>query len=178
MESICNNLFVYSFLFMFLFFKTESKLEKLFKKQDKLDEEIIFEESKSLKLFKFFNILLCWIASCEISYYSVHFSHLSIFALIFIVIGFFLRIFAIKELGNYWSYNIRIYKKHQIIQTGIYKYLNHPAYLGNIYIVGFFMLFNLYYTSLITTFFILLFGIWRAKIEDKYLSSFRCGTIK
>jgi protein-S-isoprenylcysteine O-methyltransferase Ste14 len=163
---------------MFLFFKVESKLEKLFKKPDRLDEEIIFEEFKSLKLFKFFNILLCCIASGEISYYSVHFSYLSIFASIFVAIGFFLRILAIKELGNYWSYNIKIYKKHQIIQTGIYRYLNHPAYLGNIYILGFFMIFNLYYTSLITTFFILLFGIWRAKIEDKYLSSFRCGTIK
>jgi len=173
-----NNSFMYSFFFIFLFFKVESKLEKLFKKQDRLDEEIIFEESKSLKLFKFFNILLCCIASGEISYYSVHFSYSSIFASIFIAIGFFLRILAIKELGNYWSYNIKIYKKHQIIQTGIYRYLNHPAYLGNIYILGFFMIFNLYYTSLITTFFILLFGIWRAKIEDKYLSSFRCGTIK
>ena len=45
-----------------------------------------------------------------------------------------LRLIIQKQLGKFFSVNIKIHRKHQLIQTGIYKYLRHPMYAGNILI--------------------------------------------
>jgi len=40
-----------------------------------------------------------------------------------------LRVLSVRELGRFYSVNIRILPEHELIQTGIYRYLRHPIYL-------------------------------------------------
>lgn len=47
-------------------------------------------------------------------------------------IRFSIKYWAFKSLGEYWSANIEIRERHQLIKTGPYKYLRHPAYLSNL----------------------------------------------
>jgi len=39
-----------------------------------------------------------------------------------------MRYFCIKELGKFYSVNVRITEEHKLVKTGIYKYLRHPLY--------------------------------------------------
>lgn len=40
-----------------------------------------------------------------------------------------LRIVSVRQLGSYYSVNVRIVDDHRLIRDGIYKYLRHPIYL-------------------------------------------------
>tara|TARA_Y100000310_G_scaffold336843_1_gene422437 strand:- start:2769 stop:3242 length:474 start_codon:yes stop_codon:yes gene_type:complete len=71
------------------------------------------------------------------------FTYLKLVTLPFIVIvssGFFMftsivsRLITQRQLGKYFSVNIKIHKQHQLIQSGMYRYVRHPMYLFNIII--------------------------------------------
>ena len=47
-----------------------------------------------------------------------------------IIIGFIIRITAIKQLGKQFTATVQIVEDHQLITTGLYKYLRHPSYTG------------------------------------------------
>ena len=44
--------------------------------------------------------------------------------------GLFLRIWAIKTLGKFFTFEIGIRPSHSILKTGPYKILRHPSYTG------------------------------------------------
>ena len=44
--------------------------------------------------------------------------------------GAVLRVAAVRELGQYYSHRVQITNEHQVIQTGPYKCVRHPAYAG------------------------------------------------
>lgn len=157
-------------LIMFIcIFKIESKLEHFFFSSKKNDA-VVFEEKKSLAYFKYSIKALCVIGAIELSIKKYQISYIG---LILVVIGVALRIFAIKQLGDFWSFNIKIFKNHKIINTSLYHYLRHPAYIGNVYIVGLFLFFCCYLCSAIALLIILFFGYWRSKKEE-YLLKLYC----
>jgi len=101
-----------------------------------------------------------------------------------------LRISAIRTLGELWSYRIEIKEGHKLVKSGIYKYLKHPAYLGNVYLIGILSLFNplssdtenlgfvkeVYYFSIVLVLLLLLFFyIKRVQLENKILSHLNEG---
>jgi protein-S-isoprenylcysteine O-methyltransferase Ste14 len=88
--------------------------------------------------------------------------------------GIAYRLWAIKTLGKYYSHIVREISGHQIIETGPYRRIRHPAYAGmilaNVGVIIFF--FNL--ATLILFLLILLPAIiLRIIIEEKTL--FRIG---
>lgn len=46
------------------------------------------------------------------------------------IIAFLLRNWAIKSLNKFHSINIEIRENHELIRSGMYKYLRHPYYLS------------------------------------------------
>ncbi len=59
--------------------------------------------------------------------------------------GFFLRRWAIKSLGVFWSIEIEMRDKHELVTSGPYKFCRHPNYLAIILeIVGFCLIANAY----------------------------------
>lgn len=50
----------------------------------------------------------------------------------FLIIGILIRYSAINTLKKYFTVNLTIDKNHKLITGGIYKYIRHPAYAGDI----------------------------------------------
>lgn len=51
-------------------------------------------------------------------------------ALILMVAGFCLRVWAVVTLGRYFTWFITVYDDHQVIRTGPFRFIRHPAYCG------------------------------------------------
>jgi protein-S-isoprenylcysteine O-methyltransferase Ste14 len=46
------------------------------------------------------------------------------------VIGLLIRIHSLLTLKQYFTYSVAKVEDHKIIETGLYKYIRHPGYLG------------------------------------------------
>lgn len=96
--------------------------------------------------------------------------YLHLFGLILIVSGIVIRRTAIFTLKRQFTVNVAIVENHRVIDTGIYHYVRHPAYLGGM--VSFLGL-ALYFGNWIS--FILIFfpscfaHLHRMAIEEKVL---------
>ena len=88
------------------------------------------------------------------------------------IVGFriWLKWWAMRTLGEYWSVQIEIRESHKLIKDGPYRYLRHPAYLSNLMeYLGVPLIANAYYT-LIGVFLIYLpFNLIRLHLEEKEL---------
>jgi protein-S-isoprenylcysteine O-methyltransferase Ste14 len=84
--------------------------------------------------------------------------------------GIAYRLWAIKTLGKYYSHMVREVDGHQIIESGPYRHIRHPAYAGmilaNLGIVIFF--FN-WITLVLFAFILIPAIIFRIIIEEKTL---------
>lgn len=59
-----------------------------------------------------------------INYYSLG------LGLLLIVIGLTIRVWAIRVLGKFFSATVKVRRDHEVIQSGPYKVVRHPSYLG------------------------------------------------
>lgn len=50
--------------------------------------------------------------------------------LVVMVAGLGLRIWAVLTLGRYFTWFITVYDDHQVIRTGPFRFIRHPAYCG------------------------------------------------
>lgn len=55
-----------------------------------------------------------------------------ILGLVVFILGVSFRLWAIRTLGRYYSHIVREVEDHRIIQSGPYRLVRHPAYLGMI----------------------------------------------
>jgi protein-S-isoprenylcysteine O-methyltransferase Ste14 len=51
-----------------------------------------------------------------------------------VVIGVIIRIWSILTLKQYFTYSVAKVENHQLIETGLYKSIRHPGYLGQLMI--------------------------------------------
>jgi protein-S-isoprenylcysteine O-methyltransferase Ste14 len=58
------------------------------------------------------------------------FPFISILGLVLIGSGLLIRSIAKKTLESQFSYEVSIINKHKLVTTGLYKYIQHPLYLG------------------------------------------------
>ena len=61
---------------------------------------------------------------------SMHSMLLQVLGLVVMVIGIGVRVTAIAQLGRFHSPNVAIREDHQLMQTGLYRYVRQPSYLG------------------------------------------------
>jgi len=67
------------------------------------------------------------------------------------VIALVVRLTAIRELGRFWSLYLEIRPEHELITTGIYRYLRHPAYLAiMLEVIAVPLVGNAYYTLILS----------------------------
>lgn len=72
---------------------------------------------------------LSWGDSHPPSFPSFHHS-ISILALILFILGLVVRWWAILTLGRAFSVNVALHSDQHVIQTGLFRVVRHPSYLG------------------------------------------------
>lgn len=127
----------------------------------------------SLSFFKVSRTILIFMGSFEI--FIIGFFSIACFAIgiSLILSGFCLRFAAIKTLGPIWTYKLAKVQGHYLINRGIYRYLKHPAYLGNMYLVGILLSGGAIYCSILSFLVVLVFSLLRIRVEDKLLLTLR-----
>jgi protein-S-isoprenylcysteine O-methyltransferase Ste14 len=98
-----------------------------------------------------------------------HNSFLQLCGVALVVVGLVIAIVARRTLADNWSSNIELKKNHELITTGIYKYVRHPIYTGMTFMgIGSALGLQSIYTAL---FFIAMetFLIFKMKKEEKLL---------
>lgn len=53
---------------------------------------------------------------------------------VLIITGLIIRIHAIKTLKQYFTYSVAKVENHKLVETGLYKSIRHPGYLGQLLI--------------------------------------------
>lgn len=95
-------------------------------KQDKSSLTVLWT---TLVFFISFGIFIRYLNFGSTNFHSSVFHY---FGLFLIIIGLIIRWFAILKLKEFFTVTVSIQKDHRIIDTGIYKYIRHPAYLGSL----------------------------------------------
>jgi len=91
--------------------------------------------------------------------------------IIIICFGLFIRWISILKLKKSFTVDVSISKDQKIIQSGLYKYIRHPAYLGSLLsFLGLAIVFNNCLTFFIIFIPILISFLNRIKVEEKVLS--------
>jgi protein-S-isoprenylcysteine O-methyltransferase Ste14 len=84
--------------------------------------------------------------------------------------GFTLRLAAIRQLGRFYSHKVRRTDGHQVIDTGPYRLVRHPAYLGVIAAhLGFALVFLNAASIAAVLLLVLPAFVWRIRIEEPVL---------
>jgi len=88
-----------------------------------------------------------------------------------IIIGIIIRLIAIKQLGRFFTVDVTIRKDHQLMQSGLYKYLRHTSYTGSLLsFLGFGISLNNWLGLAVVFLPILFTFIYRISIEEKVMT--------
>ncbi len=87
-----------------------------------------------------------------------------------ICLGLIVRWIAIIKLKKSFTVNVALANDQKLIQSGIYKYIRHPSYLGSLLsFLGLGIAFNNWITVIIIFIPILLSFLYRIQVEEKVL---------
>lgn len=85
------------------------------------------------------------------------------------VIGLLIAIWARKLLADNWSSNVEIKKQHQLITSGVYKFIRHPIYSGLLLMAFGTFLASATISSLLLFLILFFFMIYKLTNEEKLL---------
>ncbi len=86
------------------------------------------------------------------------------------VIGFIIRIHSLLTLKQYFTYSVAKVENHKIIETGLYKFIRHPGYLGQIIIfIGISTAISNWISILVMMIPIILGYLYRIKVEERFM---------
>lgn len=157
------------FSLLLLTAKILSSLEKRFIKAS--GKVLLCKIPWSLHFFKISRTILFMFASFEAALFPHDNIGLRIFGLFLVIVGVYLRIASISALGELWSYHVCLKNHHSIVRSGIYRYLSHPSYVGNIHILGLTLILCANFSSVLALIFIIVFYYIRVSEENNLLST-------
>jgi protein-S-isoprenylcysteine O-methyltransferase Ste14 len=87
-----------------------------------------------------------------------------------IVIGLMIRIHSILTLKQYFTYSVAKVENHKIIETGLYKFIRHPGYLGQLIIfIGISTSISNWLSIPVMMIPVTLGYLYRIKVEEKFM---------
>jgi protein-S-isoprenylcysteine O-methyltransferase Ste14 len=90
--------------------------------------------------------------------------------MVLFVIGFMIRIHSLLTLKQYFTYSVAKVENHKIIETGLYKFIRHPGYLGQIIIfVGISTSISNWLSILVMMISITFGYLYRIKVEERFM---------
>ncbi len=88
-----------------------------------------------------------------------------------VVVGFIIRIHSIRTLKQYFTYSVAKVENHKIIATGLYKFIRHPGYLGQLMIfLGISISVSNWFSILFMMIPITIGYLYQIRIEEKFMS--------
>jgi protein-S-isoprenylcysteine O-methyltransferase Ste14 len=86
------------------------------------------------------------------------------------VIGFVIRIHSILTLKQYFTFSVAKVENHKIIETGLYKFIRHPGYLGQLIIfIGLSTSISNWLSILVMMIPVTLGYLYRINIEERFM---------
>jgi protein-S-isoprenylcysteine O-methyltransferase Ste14 len=73
-----------------------------------------------------------YISRFDIGTIELYSSFIHYFGLFLIICGLIIRWIAILKLKDLFSVTVFVQENHQLVDSGIYKHIRHPAYLGSL----------------------------------------------
>jgi protein-S-isoprenylcysteine O-methyltransferase Ste14 len=87
-----------------------------------------------------------------------------------IVVGFIVRIHAMLVLRQHFTYSVARVDDHRLIETGLYKIIRHPGYLGQLLIfIGISISLSNWLSVLVMTIPIAIAYGYRIKVEERFM---------
>jgi protein-S-isoprenylcysteine O-methyltransferase Ste14 len=87
-----------------------------------------------------------------------------------VVIGLMIRVHSILTLKKFFTYSVAKVENHQIVETGLYKIIRHPGYLGQLIIfVGISTSISNWVSILVMMIPITLGYLYRITVEEKFM---------
>lgn len=87
-----------------------------------------------------------------------------------IIIGLIIRIYAINTLKQHFTYVVTKIENHELIETGLYKVIRHPGYLGQLFIfIGTAVSFSNWLSVLSMTIAVSIGYLYRIRIEERFM---------
>jgi protein-S-isoprenylcysteine O-methyltransferase Ste14 len=87
-----------------------------------------------------------------------------------VVIGLMIRVYSILTLNQFFTYSVAKVENHQIAETGLYKFIRHPGYLGQLIIfVGISTSISNWVSILVMMIPITLGYLYRITVEEKFM---------
>ena len=87
-----------------------------------------------------------------------------------VVIGLMIRIHSILTLRQFFTYSVAKVENHEIIETGLYKFIRHPGYLGQIIIfMGISVSISNWLSILAMMLSITLAYLYRINVEERFM---------
>ncbi len=89
---------------------------------------------------------------------------------ILVVVGLVIRILSIMTLRQYFTYSVAKVEGHRLIETGLYKNLRHPGYLGQLLIfLGLSVSLSNWLSILLMMIPVAIGYIYRIRVEEKFM---------
>jgi len=102
-----------------------------------------------------------------------YYPYVSFVGFLIIIAGMSIRLIAIKTLNTHFTYAVKILDNHQLITSGIYKYIRHPSYSGQLLIIlGSGIAFSNYVSIVIIFIPFFLAVLYRISIEETVLMNY------
>lgn len=92
------------------------------------------------------------------------------FGILSMLIGLTIRYSAAQSLGEFYTRTLKILEKHYLVQTGLYRTIRHPGYLGTLLIgVGAGLAMNNWLVFLVALTTQLISKLYRIQVEETML---------
>lgn len=86
-------------------------------------------------------------------------------------VGFTVRIYSILTLKQFFTYSVAKVENHKIISTGLYKFIRHPGYLGQLIIfMGISVTISNWLSILLMMIPVTLGYLYRIKVEETFMT--------
>jgi protein-S-isoprenylcysteine O-methyltransferase Ste14 len=90
---------------------------------------------------------------------------------VLVVLGLAIRILSIMTLRQYFTYSVAKVEGHQLIESGLYKNIRHPGYLGQLMIfLGFSISLSNWLSIILMMIPIAIGYIYRIKVEERFMA--------
>ena len=88
-----------------------------------------------------------------------------------VIVGLFVRIRSILILKQHFTYTVTKIEGHELIETGFYKYIRHPGYLGQLIIfTGVATSMSNWLSILLMVIPVLIGFIYRIRVEERFMA--------